>query len=446
MSGLVSRLPTGIFGLAIASACAGAELSVAPVYTLDQALAVARERNPDLAEAQSRLAEAESRSRQAAAGALPNIFLRGAYDYWTEDQRLFPATRNNAPGVFGDQTLAAEAIARLPLYTGGRVSNEKQAARFNIASAAHASDRIKEQLAFHVTATFYALLAQEQVLRSLESGVQAMDEQQRAIEALVNAEKAAKVDALRATVRRSELYERLVRERNQRHVTQRAWAALLGLEDAAAPEADGQLALQEVPACPDAGVCMEKALRQRADYLAAQAAVSSAQASVRSARAGYRPTLTAQASYGARWMLSPTDQPAGTDDQEVLGRVGVVAEVPLFDGRLTSARVAEQTARLQGAIERQRKLELQIRFEVESALSETASALERVAVSEQSIHQAAESFRIVKEKYDLGKGTLTDLLDAQTALIVSETSHARALADLATADARRKLAVGELVP
>ena len=66
--------------------------------------------------------------------------------------------------------------------------------------------------------------------------------------------------------------------------------------------------------------------------------------------------------------------------------------------------------------------------------------------AEQAVGQADESFRIMKEKYDLGKGTMTDVLDAQTALVVAQTSHARALADLAVADARRKLAGGEILP
>jgi len=83
---------------------------------------------------------------------------------------------------------------------------------------------------------------------------------------------------------------------------------------------------------------------------------------------------------------------------------------------------------------------------VETALSDIAATKERVQTAQQAIGQAEESFRIMKEKYDLGKGTMTDVLDAQTALVTTQTGHARALADLAVADARRKLAVGEILP
>ena len=414
--------------------------------TLDEALAIALKRNPDVGEAQSRLAESEARLRATQAGGRPTLKARGSYDYWTEDQRLFPATQNGETGVFGPDILGAELVASLPLYTGGRISAEADSADWSRKAATDQLTRVRESLAYQVTALYYGLLAEDEVLRSLETAVRSMDEQQRTIQALMAAQKAARVDLLRTNVRRAELYSLQVRERNNRTVQQRAWAALLGLDDAAAPEARGALPTNEPPACPEAATCMRQALARRADYRALQASVSAADAAVRAAGAGYRPTLSAQASYGSRWLPDASDAPEGTEDQGDVGRIGLVAEIPLFDGRLTGAKVAEQKARLHGAQERLRKLELQIRFEVETALSDIAAAKERVQTAQQAIGQAEESFRIMKEKYDLGKGTMTDVLDAQTALVTTQTGHARALADLAVADARRKLAVGEILP
>jgi outer membrane protein len=414
--------------------------------SLDEALALALDRSPDVAEAQSRLAEAEARLRAARSGSSPTLKARGSYDYWTEDQRLFPATRNGESGVFGPDVLGADLVATLPIFTGGRVSGEKDAAEWNRKAAEDQFAWAKKTLTFQVTAIFYNLLAQDEVLRSLETAVRSMDEQQRSIQTMVDAGKAARVDLLRANVRRSELHALQVRERNNRTVLQRAWAALLGLDDAAAPVAKGSLERSEPAVCPDSAACMKKALAQRPDYRAAQAFVASAEASVRAARAGYRPTLAAQVSYGGRWMIDASDQPEGTDDQVDVGRVALVAEIPLFDGRLTGAKVAEQKARLTGAQERVRKLELQIRFEVETAQSDIASAQERVRTTGEAVTQAEESFRIVKEKYDLGKATMTDLLDAQTALVTAQAGYARALADARVAEARLKLAVGEMNP
>lgn len=430
-------------------------LAVSPAWTegvvgadarslsLEAALALALERNPDVAESQSRLAESEARLRAARSGGRPILKARGGYDYWTQDQRLFPATGNGESGSFGDQVLGAELVAVLPLYTGGRVSGETDAAAWNSKAAAEQVNRTREILVYQVTAVFYGLLAQDKVVASLESALRATEEQQRTIQMLFEAQKAARVDLLRANVRYAELQERKVRERNVRTVQQRMLAALLGLDDGAAPEAKGDLKLQEPLACPDSTNCMKTAMVGRADYLAAKAAVASAEASVGTARAGNRPSVSAQASYGARWMPDPSE---GNEDQNDVGRIGVFVEIPLFDGHLTDARVEEALAKRRGSQDRLRKLELQIRFEVETAVSEIASALERIQTAETAVGQAEESFRIMKEKYELGKGTMTDVLDAQSALVTAETSQTRALADLAIAYARQKLAVGDMMP
>jgi outer membrane protein TolC len=70
------------------------------------------------------------------------------------------------------------------------------------------------------------------------------------------------------------------------------------------------------------------------------------------------------------------------------------------------------------------------------------SSSARVRATEKALEQARESLRIETLKYNLGAGTVTDVLDAQTALLVTETTYYRALADFNTALARLKLAVG----
>jgi outer membrane protein TolC len=135
--------------------------------------------------------------------------------------------------------------------------------------------------------------------------------------------------------------------------------------------------------------------------------------------------------------------PISTDRSQDIGRIGLVVEFPLFDGGAVRSEVGEQTARYNARQEQVRKIELQIRTEVEIALAEIAAARERTEATAMAVEQARESFRIIREKYDLGKGAMVDVLDAQAALVLAETTYARALADLAISDARRKLAIGE---
>ena len=62
---------------------------------------------------------------------------------------------------------------------------------------------------------------------------------------------------------------------------------------------------------------------------------------------------------------------------------------------------------------------------------------------EKAVEQARESLRIEREKYNLGKGAIVDVLDAQSAMLDSQTNYYRALADYNTAIAQFRLAVGQ---
>jgi outer membrane protein len=435
-----SRYILSAFFCLLISSTSHAQKTNAVPLTLDQAIETALAHNPDASSARWNSVAAGAVRDTARARRLPAVKLRGSYDYTTEDQRLFPATTDGEPGVFGRNLFAADVVISLPLYTGGRITHAISAADLQRQAAQGELARTRETVVFNVTSLFYNLLAQREVIASVESALNAMEEHRRSIEEQVAAQRAARVDLLRAEVRLAELQDKLTRERNTLTIQHWTLAALLGSQTGEAPDVAGTLHFTPPPECPDASACMRTALAQRNDYAAALHQASAQSEAVKIARAGHFPTVSAQASYGERWMY-----PINTDHSQEIGRVGLVAEFPLFEGGAIRSQVREQTARYHARQEQVRKLELQIRTELETARADMASARERVATTSKAVEQARESFRIIREKYDLGKGTMVDVLDAQAARVLSETSYARALADLAVSDARCKLAKGELI-
>ena len=59
-----------------------------------------------------------------------------------------------------------------------------------------------------------------------------------------------------------------------------------------------------------------------------------------------------------------------------------------------------------------------------------------------SVLSAKESLKIERKKYELGKGSITNVLDAQSALLITQTVYYRALSDYNTAVAQWHLAIG----
>ena len=251
------------------------------------------------------------------------------------------------------------------------------------------------------------------------------------------------MDLLRTEVRIADIQQRLARERNVLAIQGRVLANLLGVGDdeSQGVKVAGDLTVGDETADSVAGLAL--AYDRRGDYLAARSALEAQAKRVDAARAGHWPTVAVQGAYGGRWAAGTSNRPSGTSSSEDVGRVGVVVDIPIFEGGRINARIRQERANLAAARERLRRLELQVRLDVETAALNVASALERVRATTKVIEQAEESLRIERQRYELAQGSITDVLDAQSALLDSQTNHYRALADHRTALAQFELATGD---
>jgi outer membrane protein TolC len=450
LAGCAAMRPTETYAVAGGSvqSSAGPPAAAASVeqpdgpLTLQRAIEIALANNPEVA-ARGRDAEAAQARRDQAFGArLPSLAAVGGYSHFLNRQRLIAAEKEGGSGLFGRDILAGDLVLSLPLFTGGRLVSQVKATDLLRQAASHRLARGREELVFNVSSVFHAIIAQRRVIDSLEFSRQTLMEHQKRIDALVAAQKAARVDRMRTDVRLADVEQQLVREKNLLAIQHRALTSLLGLGDpveALSPQ--GELEPRDKVSAPDLATALARAWQERGDYLAARSALEAQAGIVDVARAGHWPTLSLQGAYGGRWAAGSTT--GAGDDQGDVGRIGLVLEVPIFEGGQVEAGIREQRANLAAARERLRLLDLQVRLEVETALLNVESSDERAAALRTAIAQARESLRIEQQKYNLGKGAIVDVLDAQAALLETETTYYRVLADFHTALAQLKLAMGE---
>lgn len=412
---------------------------------LAEAIEIALHNNPEVAAAAWDQRAAQARRDLAAGARLPRLSVVGSYMHHLDEQRLLPVRRPGDPAILARDIVSGDLVLTMPLFTGGRLVNQIRAAELLQEAAGHRLARNRDELVFNVSSIFFSILAQRHVTESLEFSVRTLKEHLSRVDALVAAQKAARVDRLRTEVRLADVQQRLVQERNVLAIQHRALASLLGSEDHEDTiSIQGDLDLEQKASVPALETALETALEAawsgRDDYLAAQSALEAQARHIEVARAGRSPTVFLQGSYGGRWAAGPT---TGTGDKlDDIGRIGVGAEIPLYEGRQINAQVQEQRAHYAAARERLRKLELRIRLDVETALLNVRSSRERIAAIQKSVEQARESLRIEQERYDLGMGAIVDVLDAQTALLESQTTYYRALAGWHTAIAQLRLATG----
>ncbi len=417
--------------------------------TLERCLEVALANNPEVAATTREVSASQAKVDQAKATRWPSLAYEANYLQYQYPRPIRESRYQGERRIFSDQITRGDLVLKMPLFTGGRIVNEIRAAELVRLAEQNRLSRTKDELVFNVSSTFYSLLGQGKVIDSLKFSLQAMQEQRRKMARMVEVGKAARVDLLRTEVRLADLEQNLAKEENVLELQKRVMASLMGLDHGKTSlDFVGQLSYEDLRLQVEGLIPL--ALKQRPDVNAARERLAAQARRVDAARAAHWPTVTAVGSYGYRGsgvlgVLDDRDPKHPVDrgpyyDKD--GQIGVALTLPLFEGGRISAKVREEVEILAAAQERLRKLQLQVRQEVESAVLDISSSSERIKALEKSLELARESLRVETLKYNLGSGTITDVLDAQAALLLTETNYYRALADFRTAVARLKLAVG----
>lgn len=477
------------------SAASPEAISPTTPLSLDYCIQTALRNNPGLSATAWDTETARLQKRIRAAKRWPSIQFKGDYFHHQDEQRTHPPHEQGELPYYTTDLASAMLTFHLPLYAGGRIVNEIRAAELLAGAAEHTLGRTKDEIVFNVTSTFYGIAAQRCVLESLDFSKKALREHLDRVQDLVAAQKAAKVDVLRTEVRLADIEQQRLQQKNIYDIERRLLANLMGIEKDESPvmEIAKEALLTDVETREKMDEVILRAYDQRDDYAASIAELEAQAKRVDIARGQREPAVSLEASYGGRWgiggdtnpskahsrslsidaegnptwtrtppmsnryrSLATTFGPGGkishrltqtqykrADPYEDLGQVGVSVAMPIFEGGRIRAEIAKERTRLRAAQERLRKLELQIRLEVETAVLNVNSAAERVRVTQKSLVEAEESLRIEREKYEFAKGAIVDVLDAQAALLNAQTNYYRALADYSTAKAEVRLAAGE---
>ncbi len=410
--------------------------------TLDDCIKIALESNPEIAQKKWDIETALAEEDISRGQLWPSISAEAGYTHYLDDQRLIPARSPAEIATFTEDIFSGDIVLRMPLYTSGRLESQAKASEHLAQSAKHQFIRSRRELIFNISNVFYSILGQKEVVESLVFSQKALQEHRKRVQELLDSQKAARVDLLRTEVRLADIDQKILRERNVLVIQKSILANLMGIEDLKEPvELQGRLEPNDFTT--NLSQSFAVAVDQRNDYQATKARVEAQNKNLDAAKAGRGPVISLEAAYGNRWAAGSTM--GGSNMSEDVGRIGVVAVFPLFEGGQIDARIRRERSRLSAERQGLRKLQLQIQLEVETAVSNIESTKARISSIEKALEQAKESLRIEREKYDLGKGTIVDVLDAQAALLEAQTSYFRALADYNVAIAQWQLAVGESI-
>ena len=326
----------------------------------------------------------------------------------------------------------SRAELTLPLFTGGKLTAAYRAAGLGVEAAEGRSAFAESSLRKGVTEAFYGSLLAREAVSVMDETVKTAEAHLAQVEAMHRQGLVLDSDLLRMRVFLADMRQQRAARAADARVAKAYLAYAMGVAGEVEPRGEFTVPADPLPSLEEA---VQAALAARGDLAAAEREARQAGLGVRMARADYLPQVGAMAAYEQ-----------DTEDFSGHGKnwmVGVQLRLPLFDGGARSGRLLLASSRefqAQKALEDARN---RVRVEVQEALLRSEAAAERVAVTAQSEEQARENQRIVALRYREGLASITDLLDADTALTAAALARAQAVHDLIVSRARLAWAMGK---
>jgi outer membrane protein len=442
--------------------------------SLDEAVEIALRESPVIRGAQAEVQIAEAQLRAARAERRPQLSLNGFLSDGNQNTIV-----ESASGVMPSMTMALppnrfadlNVMGMLPLYTGGRLEAMTRRAASLKNAAQNEAEAQRQEVALLTRTAYREVLARRALVDVAREQLRENEEQLRidrvrAEEGKIppfyvlrdEAEVAATQQMLTDAERDVELS--LVQLKTVMGVhpqsslelsaaaTENDWLASLLRDESSTQNASSTQQTDTVPAPPpldaaplslQSSEALSSLLRaaetRRPELQAATSRIEAGQSEVRAARSAYRPQVNAFVAGDIMKMQGMSTQNGAT--------YGIVASIPLFDGGARQAGVQSAQAEIARQQQERERVALQIAQEVSNALLNARSGERNVATAEAALKSAREDYRLARVRYEAGRSTLVEVLDALAARTRAESNAVQAQYNFAIARDTLRRAVGE---
>lgn len=418
--------------------------------TLEQARQAALEKNLNVVQAQNNVESAQASVLAATGNYLPTVSAQASWNRsqtTSADTYFDPSTQTiKQVGTSTGSRLNSGVNLYYTIFDGFSREGVMKRASSNAVATEQTAARTRQAIAFQVESAYLDVLRNEQLVKVAEENLKRDNRQLERITESNRVGASARADVYRqqSQVANDELSR--ITAQNNYDKAKADLISLIGLDVSeeytiADPSISTEISQAELDAAMNQyknfNELSERALAKRPDYQAAIESFNAADAGVTSARSGYLPSIRANAGYG----LSG-DEFSTLSNTKALNW-GVSLNWSIFDGFGTNqALQAAQVARKNADLSLQ-QTQRNINVEIKKALLDLDAAGKQYDVSQKGLVSASADYAIAEEKYNLGAGTLLDLLTANANLINAQVNKVNASYNFITAKKNVEYVLGE---
>ena len=377
--------------------------------SLEEAVLVGLQYNPQLRAAVQEKAKAEGRLFEAYSEALPRLDLTGQYERLDQVMNIDLGVQSFQIGDEDNYSYRVQITQ--PLYRGGTIPAALRGARlFDYMSDEKVRSAV-EQVAYQVASAYMDTTLAERLIEVQKASLDSAKAFQEQVEAKRQEGMAREYDVLRARVDVSNIQADLIEQRNKRDRARTRLCRAMGVSQKSDTELLTGLGFKEVDV--SFAEAVSTAFQNRPDIYQAILSVGMQKEALNEAYSAYLPDL--DASFWHLW-AKPDPQQASNIEWDTDWAGAISLTWPLFDGLAREGRIVQRKAEL-------RKLEILLGdteekalLEVRNALLELENAQQLVETQKLNLERADRALELVQDGYKEGVNTELEVLDARAAV------------------------------
>jgi outer membrane protein len=418
----VRKVALGL-GLAALTLPAGAQ----EAFSLKDCIAYGLQHHPSVQVARNNVEQARQNSREAVSAYLPQLNVTGGMDYNMKlPTTIIPAGAFSPEETrlsFGNKyasTVTAQAeqqIYNQSLLTGIKASRPNQ----QIAQLSEAQNR--QTIIYNVSDAYFRMITAQKQLELLQANEQKMARLLRIAQLQAEAGVAKKVDVKQVQVNYNNVVAQISTAQNNLQLATNQLKYAMGLyNDQPIVLTDTARWLQHTP---QVKALPTFSFKQTLDYRIQEQQIELYDLNAKSIRAGYLPVLSAYGRYGLNGFGNELGDIANR--QFDFSTIGLKLSWSLFDGFRRDAQYQKAVISRENARLNLELLEAGQNLQYQNATSQLSQARNSLQTNRENLALASEVYDNTGLQYRQGVGSLSDLLNAESALRDAQNLYLQSL-------------------
>jgi len=435
-------------GILLCILCAGIAWTQTTTLTMDECVATALQQNPQVVQGEFYYKMAERDVMISLSNFLPDVSASLGYNHSVVGPssfvRIDPQTgieiKERTAETYDFASSAGLSVSQT-LFSGGYNYFNYRSANDQKNSSMHQFESIRQQIIYLVKERYYNLLKAQKLLEVQEESLKYAEESYKRAQVLNEVGKVPKSDVLQAKVQLEESRLLLIEAQNGLSIARASLNHVLGFDVEKEIQVVDNLDAPEKWEIPYEEA-VQSSIQFNPSLLKSISDVKGSRAGIGMAVSRYMPQVSAFYSYSWRnKFLKNIDE---IRDQDYNWYAGVRLSLPLFEGFSKIAQLSKAKLNYKYSQEALEQTHKDIGLEVKQSYFNMQQAERKISVTQDGEEAAGENLRLNQEKYNLGAGTMLDLINSQVNYTQARSNRIQALYDLKLSVARLQKAMGKL--